>query len=577
MAISTSPSTAPFRVARPWVGARIDGGHANTLNFLGVVQAKSGNAIIATDGDDTVNSWAGVIGNVDLGAGQNAMNNHADSIFESADYVKLNGGLLTNDGRLSPGGVGKVQLTAVTGAYTQGPGGVFQGDLDLSRANLAADQVAATGALDLQGSVLISVVNVGKLRSGQHSATLLQGGSITRSSVTLEAPPTAVATYALTTRTNSLDLTYGINFAPAGGLTPNGGVVGRYLNTVTAEGAPEALAPVIAQLFALAKASDLAKVYESLTPEAYLDQAAASAFAMERFSDSMMSCPTSTDQVSFSQDGCIWVMVSDRRLKLSATANNLGFKERSGALAGGFERRVTPNLRLGLGLSAEDLQTGVPGLTDGKGKRYGLGVVAKTTWKGVDLAVAGSVGASSLETRRMITLPAAQLTALGDQDLRFAALTARASHRFGDDHLYARPILELNLAQARSGAMTETGAGPLNLATPRQTQCTASLSPRVEIGGEVAVKGVSVRPFMRMGVTEVLSSPDPLFSAAFVAAPAVAGQFAIKGQADRLTRDAELGVQVVNANGLSARLAWSGRYGDRTASETLSPKLTLPF
>ena len=46
---------------------------------------------------------------------------------------------------------------------------------------------------------------------------------------------------------------------------------------------------------------------------------------------------------------------------------------------------------------------------------------------------------------------------------------------------------------------------------------------------------------------------------------------------DKTTVDAELGVGLANARGASARLNWSGQFGDRVSNQSLAVKFTVPF
>ncbi len=79
-------------------GVFVDGGKDNVITLNGVVSAGSNLAILATTGNDTFISNKGVVGNIDLGRGLNAFHNTATSTLVTLDYVKLNGGLLTNAG-----------------------------------------------------------------------------------------------------------------------------------------------------------------------------------------------------------------------------------------------------------------------------------------------------------------------------------------------------------------------------------------------------------------------------------------------------------------------------------------------
>jgi hypothetical protein len=75
-------------------GVRIDGGANNTITSSGSISAVSGLAIDTGAGNDEVNNDGLVIGNIDLGAGQNAFNNRAGSTFIAFSTIDLYDGAL---------------------------------------------------------------------------------------------------------------------------------------------------------------------------------------------------------------------------------------------------------------------------------------------------------------------------------------------------------------------------------------------------------------------------------------------------------------------------------------------------
>jgi uncharacterized protein with beta-barrel porin domain len=99
----------------------------------------------------------------------------------------------------------------------------------------------------------------------------------------------------------------------------------------------------------------------------------------------------------------------------------------------------------------------------------------------------------------------------------------------------------------------------------------------MEVGGEFMQGVTAIRPYARIGASQTLSGRAPLFTAAFEGAPTPSGQFSVAGRLDKTTADAELGVALVNAKGASARVNWSGQFGDRVSNQSLAVKFTVPF
>ncbi|WP_035018970.1 autotransporter outer membrane beta-barrel domain-containing protein [Caulobacter sp. UNC358MFTsu5.1] len=558
-------------------GVFVDGGKNNVITLNGVVSADSNLAILATTGNDTFISNKGVIGNIDLGRGLNAFNNTATSTLVSLDYVKLNGGLLTNDGIFTPGGNGHVQTTSVEGDFKQTATGVFLTDLDLGKTGKAGeiDRLDLTGSLDLKGKFVLQIADPGHILPGDHTATILNGsGTVTASGVQLVAPTSSIATFELKTTKDDLNLHYVVDFSPAG-FNVNRTSVGDHINNIQLAGSTDAFAPVAAELFWEPSQTALANYYDSFSAETYADQVAVTNFAIAGFTDSMMTCPTTPGRDE--ADDCVWTKAGGRQLTLDATTQDMAYRERSAGLQGGFERAAGPHWRLGMALSGESLRTGVPTRTQGDGDRYQLGVVAKVIDGPAAFAMAFTTGTSSVDTRRAVLLPSGLRMAQAKQEQTFQAVTVRTGYRFGTDKAYAKPIAEVNYARIQTDAFAEKGAGALNLVAPKQVDQSTRASVKLEVGAEFMQGVTAIRPYARIGASHMLSGSAPQFTTAFEGAPPVAGSYDVASRLDKTTGDAELGVSLVNAKGASAKLNWSGQFGDRVSNQALAVKFTLPF
>ena len=564
------------------MGVLMDGGKNNTLTLNGVTWADSKLAVTATGGDDAVIANKGLIGNVDLGLGVNSVTNNAKSFFVSLDYVKLNGGDLINHGLLSPGDAGVVQTTMVTGDFIQSATGNMLTDLDLLRTGKSGeiDQLKLTGSIDIKGAFTLNILNPGYALPGSHVVTILDGsGALTQSGVTLNKPVSAVASFALAATSQDLTLKYDIDFSPAG-LNRNQTALGDHVNAIQLAGSSPTFAPVTAELFYVPTVPALAKVYDSFSPEAYGAQQVGQIFASQQFADSMFSCPRAGEGVAFSERGCLWVKPSARWLELSASSQAMAYNEHSTGLSGGFEAAVGDGAwRVGGALSAEDVGGGVEHRTTGDGGRYQAGLVAKRDpGQGFGFGVAVHGGKSDMKTARMVLLPASPARmARATQEMNFAAATARASYRWGSDRGYVKPMLEASAVKVETKGFTETGAGALDLVVPGQKDTYGRVSFKVEAGGEFKAGGAAIRPYGRAGLSYSSDAEKALFTAAFKGAPAAAASgFSVNPGLDKTTFDTELGASVIG-RAASARLAWTGQFGDRTNNQTLSLKISVPF
>jgi len=563
------------------MGVLIDGGKTNVLNLNGLTSAESNLAILATGGDDTVNAAKGVIGNVDLGLGANAFNNLTGSIFETLDYVKLNGGDFTNAGVVSAGGYRTVKTTAVEGDYVQSATGTFLTDLDLSRTGKSGeiDQLDVSGSLDVKGRFVLSILNPGYVLPGDHTVTILDGsGTLTQSGLQLDKPTSAIASFELAATAQDLNLRYVVDFSPNSGLNDNQTALGDYINGIQLAGSSPAFAPIAAELFWIPTVGELTTLYDSFTPETYAAQQAALTFAGQQFADSMMSCPKASAGVSFSEEGCVWVKPGARFLELDATTSNQGFEERAVGLSGGFELAVgETGWRVGAALSGEDVQGGVHHRTQAEGDRFQTGATLKYADGPATFALAVHGGVSEVESRRTVLLPSGIRYAEGVQDMDFVAATARFAWQWGADDGYVKPMLEISRMKVSTDGFTETGAGALNLTVPGQSDAFTRVSAKLEVGGTIEGKDMSMRPYGRVGVSHVSDVDDAMFAAAFQGGPSAVPGFGVNAGLDDTTFDAELGLTAVWAKGGSTRFSWTGQFGDRTDNQTFSFKFTKPF
>jgi hypothetical protein len=133
-------------------GVTFFAGTGNALKNFGTVEniaGVTGTAIRGFDGDETVNNFGVVTGDVVLGTGANAFNNMEGGLFNSGNTVIIgDGNLLTNHGTLSPGGANTILTTTLTGDFSQ-PGSELAVDL----LGFNADLLAVTGDTELAGKV----------------------------------------------------------------------------------------------------------------------------------------------------------------------------------------------------------------------------------------------------------------------------------------------------------------------------------------------------------------------------------------------------------------------------------------
>ena len=188
--------------------------------------ALSGLAIKGDTGNNTVNNFGTVIGNVILGSGTNAFNNMAGGFFNSGATVDLGAGnMLTNAGTLSPGGAGVIQTTALTGNLVQTATGRLFTDINIAGAT--SDRVNVSGTANLAGAVQVQVLNPA-LGAFQQTIVSAAGGA-TNNGLALLASPALQAQLVFPNATDVVVKSTGINFVTPG-LNNNQTSLGNALN-----------------------------------------------------------------------------------------------------------------------------------------------------------------------------------------------------------------------------------------------------------------------------------------------------------------------------------------------------------
>ena len=106
----------------------IDGGANNTLTNAagGNISALSGKAIVGGSGNETIHNYGTVAGTVELGGGTNAFHNYSAQGSTRDSPSTWAGGTLTNSGILSPGGLGSIANTTLTGDFVQLDSGILE-------------------------------------------------------------------------------------------------------------------------------------------------------------------------------------------------------------------------------------------------------------------------------------------------------------------------------------------------------------------------------------------------------------------------------------------------------------------
>jgi len=567
-------------------GIRVLDGVGNSITNRGTVTSLAGIdglAILSGQAAESVDNHGILIGSLNLGAGTDTLRNRATGEIRSGSSIILGAGeLFTNDGLLSPGGLGRVLTTSLTGDFTQSATGDFFVDLDLSRTGLGgeADRLDVSGAAIVGGTVVTRSLNKGYILPGDHAVTILTGAGVNHGGLTLDAPVSAVARFDLRyPNANTVQLGYKVDFSPDNeGLTDNQTSVGDYINAIQTAGSSPAFRPVAEMLFDIAATAALVEVYDRMTPEPYIHRATANAMASQRFTDQLFSCAAPGGEVRVEADEfCGWMRLEGRSLDSDRTKTSLAFDEEAYGMSLGMEAGAGDGWRVGLALGVESSAVEFGDYARSEGDRYQAGVVLKKDAGWADLALAVTGGTGKFDAQRNVIPGAGGLTAYGRQEMSFVTLSLRGSKTVDYGSWYLKPGVELSGTRVDMDAFAERGAGPLNLSVAASDQSYWRIRPSVEIGTSFQSGDVWIKPTMKIGFTHLLDGDSSTLSAGFEGAPVGVSPFTVRTTTDKTMAEAVVGVEVTGRQGASARFGYYGQVGDTTRQQGVQLKVILPF
>ena len=553
-----------------YAGIQVYGGVTNTVTVGAGATVSGGSfAILGNTGNTTVYNSGTVIGNVALGSGSNAFNNLAGGVFDSGVTVDLGGGTLTNSGTLSPGGLGTVLTTALTGNLVQSAGGKFAVDVNL--AGGTADRLNVSGTASLNGMVVPNLTSIGSI--GQVFTILSATGGTTINGLTVL--DTAVIDYQLIyPNANDVQLTItSLNFATPG-LTPNQTAVAQHLQGafLAGGGGLSNLLLFLLNQTPAAFAADLDKLH----PEPYLAQAQSLLLSGFDFGNSLFSCPAPSDagHSVMGEDSCLWVRPNWSVGSYSAQPGYIGFNEKATGITGGVQNMLMPNWYLDLGFGYDRSNIDVDDRSTARGDVFHGGAALKYiqgNW-----LVAGSVSGSfaSYDTTRFGIPTTGSATAqaqLGTLDFR-----TRFAYAFGAEAFYIKPMVDFDLVGLWRDAINESGAGPLSLMVQSQTDWMGSVAPAVEFGAQWR-QGIYVwRPYLRVGA-RFLSQDTLSATALFAGSPAGVSPFTVTTPLDQALAEVSAGFDVWQTDRYSLRLGYNGRFGAHSSMNGGELKLRASF
>ena len=555
---------------------------SSTVTNFGTISALSGTAIVGAGSVQAIQNYGTIIGNVDLGTGANAFNNHASGLFAAGALVGLGAGnTLTNAGVLAPGGFGARETTVVTGDLVQTASGRYAVDVDFGSGLADFVGVAnAGGTASLAGTVVASAMpDASSAGFVQLFHILSADGGVTDDGLT--AADTAVVDYSLIFDPNGQDVYLGaaIDFGGRdGGLNPNQTRIGQVLNAIQGGGTPASMGPAMAALMNVATTADLRRAYDQLSPESFAHQQTEAQVVSEDFSNTLMSCREAGGPHAAIREGeCLWARARASDVDIAGSQTNIGSKSRIGSFAAGLQVAMAADWRVGVALGYDLVSRSTQSGASTDGDRTNIGAVVKYN-PGPFLFTAGAAaGWGAFETDRRLAFGGFAATATSKSDTDYATGWLQAAYLADQGHWYLKPLIEARVTELDFSGAREAGGGGLGLVVSGSRDTMLSVSPALEVGTEFRFDALAVwRPFVRAGVT--WRDEDAFVTqAAFAGAPLGVPGFQIVTDVDDVLFDVSAGVDVIGGDGAVLKVQYDGRFGSTLSQNSVSLKGSVPF
>jgi uncharacterized protein YhjY with autotransporter beta-barrel domain len=427
-------------------------------------------------------------------------------------------GSIENHGSISVGGQGTVATTAVTGNLTQGAGG-----------RLVIDSNHRTGEsdhLNVQGSVrLAGLVEMHPTVVTNREVSVLSASQGLTLDTGLAASRTQLFRFETRSDGTSLLVKPQAEFTKAAvGLGSNQRGVAAHLQELWDGGVS-----MDDGFTALAGVEDGQTYARNLST---LSGQTLGAIAAFRYSNSQSFVNTmfggcdvaDGDVVATGNGSCVWSRIIAGNTQQDATGNALGYRANAQTFQFGAEREIAPNLTLGGSFAYEASQFRGDGRNvkiSGDGLMAGATVGYRTgAWR---ISGALDLGYGWFDSRRTVSLGDLMQISKGSPDAWHAGVHTRIAYQIPMGGWYVQPFVDLGATYLRSGAFTETGAGPFNLAVNSQGSTVLSASAAVEVGGSLPLGSLgTLKPFASVGFG-VLSDDDWSVRARFADQPDARG------------------------------------------------------
>ncbi|QBF33914.1 hypothetical protein CFI11_22285 [Thalassococcus sp. S3] len=590
----------------------------------------AGNAALTVDNYGTISGSVKFVEDTTA----STFTNHSDGTFNLGTTIDLGsgGGLLTNNGTLSPGGVGEIFTSTISdGDLEQSSTGILLVDLDMNGSDddEDADLLIASSIPTFDGSIEVNVTSSDDAEDGDSGSVFILVADDLDEDADLSVPDSAIVDYEVTVETDDDitvdDTTYSGKDGVLLSYTIDVGSSGASVNTTnlssyltsasdddddtssddTSTVSASALSSVS---FAASSAAsedtsadpgsdvkeDMRAVFTDLlnartvddlnstAASHIIDETGAAVLAARNTSQSMhntlRSCPNlrrSHTKPFLEEQDCAWFEIVGTDNRYDNSAGTTGLDERTYGLSFGGQRRTDSGVILGGLFRAEDVTLTGDGLRQ-TGNRFTFGAVAKHEAGPMTYSFSAAYGRQTLNQTRAYTVGGTPFTADADVKGDVFSADARVSYLQDFDPAYVRWGLGLGVYHSWQDGFSETGTGTMNWMVDASSQTDVILRPSIEIGRSFGLDNEQGRMFLSLGVAHLLTDPDHTVYGS-IAGSGAPGSLAHQFKYDRTTAEIGIGLDFQPSESLRVSLRGEGKFSDNTTSGSLSASLRWSF
>lgn len=535
--------------------------NAGTLNGAQVgIKGQSGGGAFNINNTGTINGAINVTGaQVATSTFTNAGN------FDGGTAASSYTGNISNTGTLRPGPAGTAPAMTIAGNYTQSALGRLAVDANWTTGN--ANKLNIGGTANLAGTVVVNPISFGTTGGLNKQFTILHAnGGVTANG--LAATNTAAVTYALL-YPNANDVVLSATINVQGTTSSQAGIAGA-VNTLVASGSSNALTTAILRQ---PTSAALGNSLNQLLPGGN-QQSPQNVQFVGAFNNAMLSCRINGEGVAMISEGqCVWMRARTLHTEVDASSRHAAFREHMDQISAGAQLALATNWRAGFALGY-DTSTTTADTSRTQGERVTTGGVVKFTEGPWLLAASVSGGWGFYDRTRTIAFDGFSATATSSPNVDFIASRLHAAYLIDLGRAYLKPMLDGGITRVIRESYTEQGGNGAGLAVAGSTSNVWSISPAVELGTQVTLGELALRPFVKAGAT-FLDPADVAVTASFISAPSAA--FATTARYDSALFDVGAGFDLLNGTGSALRLQYDGKFGPTTEQHSFSVKGSLPF